>query len=359
MLNRFFATIISFAACMAVCAQGTCTINGKIGNCKLENGKTIKKVCLTSTDEYGRCSVLGTAKVKKGAYSFKYTIPQDAPVVQYAITGFGDKCIKFFVEPGEVTINTEDAANPCNSDVTGTPVNDTYAEYKKIIGKYDASIAAEKIKMESERIKFLIDHNSSPIAPLEMEHSVMPYLTEAYAEQTVRSVSATLHDHPYYTSFRNAMLARALKVGNEVPNIAVEMNDGTVKRIEDYRGKYVLIDFWASTCEKSMKEREVLKELYGLIKERLDEFVIISISLDKNEAAWKNAIKENGLEQSGWMHGCDATGKTIGYFGAESTPRLILVAPEGRAISLNMNTDELIERVEQILSGDLYYLDQE
>ena len=82
MRHRLIATIFSFIACFAVYAQDVCVINGKIADDKLANGKAIKKVFLTSADEYGRRTVVAEAKVKKGSYTFKYKVSADAPVMQ-------------------------------------------------------------------------------------------------------------------------------------------------------------------------------------------------------------------------------------------------------------------------------------
>lgn len=391
MRHRLIATIFSFIACFAVYAQDVCVINGKIADDKLANGKAIKKVFLTSADEYGRRTVVAEAKVKKGSYTFKYKVSADAPVMQYTITGFdNEKGIKLFVEPGTVTVNTATAQNPCQSKLSGTPTNDLYEEYKQIDINADEKVAkavealaqqngkewleskegkqevkrieaTERIKREADRIRFLIDHNASPMTPLEMECRVMPYLSNAYAEQMMKSVYTPLQKHPYYQSFRNAVLARNIKVGNEVPDIAITLRDGKTVKLNDNRGKYILLDFWASTCEKSMQNRNTLKELYQATKEEQDKFVIVSLSLDSDKNAWGNELDNNGLALDGWVQGNDTMGTesiAAKQFGVKKTPHMILIDPEGRAISLNMEADEVQMRVEQILEGDLYYLDQ-
>lgn len=391
MRHRLIATIFSFIACFAVYAQDLCVINGNISDDRLANGKAIKKVFLASTDEYGNRTVVAEAKVKKGSYTLRYKIPANAPVMQYIITGFdNDKGIKLFVEPGTVVVSTAAATAPCCSKLGGTPTNDLYEKYKQIdinaAGKVAKAVAAleqqngkewleskegkqevkrieatERIKRESDRIRFLIDNNASAMTPLEMEHTVMPYLSSAYAEQMVKSVSAVLYKHPYYQSFRNAVLARNIKVGNEVPDIAITLRDGKVVKLNDYRGKYILLDFWASTCEKSMQGRTILKELYQTTKEQQDKFVMVSISLDNDRNAWSNALDNSGTTLDGWVQGNDVMGtESIGakLFGVKGTPHMILIDPEGRAISLNMEIDEVQMRVEQIMEGDLYYLDQ-
>lgn len=391
MRHRLIATIFSFIACFAVYAQDVCVINGKIADDKLANGKAIKKVFLTSADEYGRRTVVAEAKVKKGLYTFKYKVSADAPVMQYTITGFdNEKGIKLFVEPGTVAVNTATAQNPCQSKLSGTPTNDLYEEYKQIDINADEKVAkavealaqqngkewleskegkqevkrieaTERIKREADRIRFLIDHNASPMTPLEMECRVMPYLSNAYAEQMMKSVYTPLQKHPYYQSFHNAVLARILKVGNEVPNIAITSGDGKATRLNDYRGKFILLDIWASNCEKSMQSRETLKEIYDIIKEQQDNFIIISLSVDNDKAAWNNATSTNGTLLNGWVQGIDPIGAdspNIKLLGVDATPRMILIDPEGRLISRDLKSDEALMRVEQILEGDLYYLDQ-
>ena len=391
MRHRLIATIFSFIACFAVYAQDVCVINGKIADDKLANGKAIKKVFLTSADEYGRRTVVAEAKVKKGSYTFKYKVSADAPVMQYTITGFdNEKGIKLFVEPGTVAVNTATAQNPCQSKLSGTPTNDLYEEYKQIDINADEKVAkavealaqqngkewleskegkqevkrieaTERIKREADRIRFLIDHNASPMTPLEMECRVMPYLSNAYADQMMKSVYTPLQKHPYYQSFRNAVLARNIKVGNVVPDIAITLRDGKTVKLNDNRGKHILLDFWASTCEKSMQNRNTLKELYQATKEEQDKFIIVSLSLDSDKNAWGNALDSNGLALDGWIQGNDTMGTesiAAKQFGVKKTPHMILIDPEGRAISLNMEADEVQMRVEQILEGDLYYLDQ-
>ena len=391
MLHRFIATIFSFIVCFAVSAQDLCVINGKISDDKLANGKAIKKVFLTSTDEYGRKTVVAEAKVKKGAYTFKYKTLADAPVMQYTITGFDDgKGIGLFVEPGNIVVNTAAATTPCQSSVSGTPTNDSYNEYRNIDrhakentakaiealeqkygkewieskeGKQEVKriTAKERIKSEADRIRFLIDNNASPMTPLEMEKTVLPYLSDAYAEQMVKSISTTLHEHPYYQSFSNAVLARTMKVGNEVPDITITLEDGKATKLNDYRGKFILLDIWASNCEKSMQTRETLKEIYEITKAEQGSFIIISLSVDSDKVAWKNAIATNGTLLNGWIQGFDPIGTespNIKLLGVDATPRMILIDPERRLISRDLKSDEALMRVEQILDGDLYYLDQ-
>lgn len=372
MLKRLFSTIVSVAFCLAVGAQGTCVINGNIDEVKAADGKKVKKVYLTRTDELGRMVTVAESKVKKGKYTFRYDLAKDEPVLLYTVTGFGKgKGIEVYVEPGEVAVSTVSAANPCVTTVTGTPTNDTYSEYKKIIeaGSNAAEICTdermksrEAIKCLSQIIRFFIDHNASPMTPLEIERYLLHQLSPAYAEQMLNSISTSLYNHPYYLSLRNKVLAGNLKVGSEVPNVLLPMLGGETKQLNDFRGKYVVLNFWSSGCDKSAAMLEEMRNLYNVVKESEEQFVIISFALDSDKASWENAVKSSGTALGGWLHACDGAAvdsPAAKLLGVDKTPKILLVEPEGLAVSLDMDVDEVVMRVEQILSGDLYYLDQQ
>lgn len=385
MLHRILSTIIAAFVCVAVSAQGVCVINGNIAD-----GKKIKKVALTRTDELGRTIEVATAKVKKGTYTFKYQLAENEPVLQYVITGIGQAGIKLFVEPGEVTVNTPSVDAVEESTVSGTPTNDAYAEYNAIFtagadevaallavlearngkewmesaeGKAAAKriMARETVKTESQALRYLIDNNASPMTPLVIEHTLLPKLTAAYADQMLKTIHFSLDTHPYYLSLRNRVLANDLKVGNELPDITLPLSNGEVKTLHDFRGKYVVLNFWANGCSKSADMLAEMKNLYEVVKENQDQFVMISVALESDAAAWQAALESNGMNCEGWLNACDLAGTdspAAKLLGVVKAPKIILVEQEGRAVSLDMDVDEVVMRVEQILDGDLYYFDQ-
>ena len=157
------------------------------------------------------------------------------------------------------------------------------------------------------------------------------------------------------------MLANTLKAGTEAPDITLPLVSGEVKHLTDYRGKHVILSYWTD-AEKATEMFAELENVYKATKEQRDEYVIISISLADDVAEWKKTVKALGYDREGWLHACDGAGigsPAAKRFGVENTPKIILVEPEGHAVSLDMEIDEMLLRIEQILSGDLYYLDME
>ena len=391
MYNRIFSIIVAIATCLAASAQRTCVINGHIVDNQLAGGEKVKKVYLTHTNELGQVLTVATAKVKNGCYTFKYELDENEPVLQYVITGWGTaQGVELFIEDGEVIVNTPAAIHPEQSTVVGTPTNELYAEYKAIASNgYNSIIqqvaeleelhgkawletvegkaevkrvkAKEAIKTEAEALRFLIDHNASPMTPWVIEHSLFSKLSAAYAEQMTKTIAVSLHEHPYYYSLRNAMLASTLRVGSTAPDITLPLFSGETKHLNDYLGKYVILNFW-SDREKASEMFAALESVYEMVQEQREQYVVISVSLEHDIPTWMKAVKDLSLDREGWLHACDGAGinsPAAKRYGVKDAPKIILIEPEGHAVSLDMEIDEIGMRIEQILSGDLYYLDME
>lgn len=392
MLNRIITLTIALTTIICAQAQEVCIIKGVIENDSLAySDEKIKKVYLARIDESERMVNIDSAKVKKGKYTFKYKMQKDEPVMMYFITGFDNGQINVFLEPGKISINTEKASYPSNSKVSGTPTNDLYVEYKKIYGacvqeqmdtlhalleskgedwmnsdegfQYRLRKGALSImKCNSNRIKFLLDNNDSPLAPLMFHREIINMIDDAYAQQIVNTINPSLHNHPYYRSLSNSVLAREIKEGSVLPDITIPLHDGTQSFLNDYRGKFVLLHFWASWCTPCKKSIPVFKKLYDETRKYADKFTIVGFSLDKNKEEWLNAIKEYDIDQEGWIHGSDLLSwgsPTIKMLNIGGIPYTFLLDPEGRLISQTLLGEELIEKVLQIMEGDLYYLDKQ
>ena len=89
-----------------------------------------------------------------------------------------------------------------------------------------------------------------------------------------------------------------------------------------------------------------------------DKFALISFSVDDKEKAWKDAISSKNINKEHWVHASDllAWGSPAArMLGVKAIPMIFLIDPEGRMISSSLRGEELVRRVRQIMSGDLYY----
>ncbi len=123
-------------------------------------------------------------------------------------------------------------------------------------------------------------------------------------------------------------------------------SEGNPFTLSSLRGKYVLIDFWASWCKHCRDEHPNLKRLYKKYED--ENFEIVSVSLDSNKDTWLNAIKYDGIS---WIQVCDLKGsknELAVKYGISSVPQSILVDPNGLVITKNLRGEPLNEKLRSI-----------
>jgi thiol-disulfide isomerase/thioredoxin len=120
----------------------------------------------------------------------------------------------------------------------------------------------------------------------------------------------------------------SLKKGSLIPDLAYANAEGKIIDIKDYRGKYVLIDFWASWCGPCRKSIPAIKELYETHKEK--GFDVLSVSIDTNREAWLKAVHEENMP---WTQVLSPDkDKTLKEFMIIGVPTLFLVDKEGKIV---------------------------
>lgn len=133
--------------------------------------------------------------------------------------------------------------------------------------------------------------------------------------------------------------------GETLPQFDLQQVDGNkVAMSSAVKGKkYYLVDFWASWCNPCRKEIPNLKHQYELYKDK--GFQIVSVSIDKNEAAWKKALNEEKLP---WPNGLDRAGIANAY-KVQFIPAIFLVdGATGKCIAENIRGEELATKLAEL-----------
>jgi thiol-disulfide isomerase/thioredoxin len=118
--------------------------------------------------------------------------------------------------------------------------------------------------------------------------------------------------------------------------------------LADYRGKYVLLDFWATWCGPCVAEIPYLKKVHDKFKERSD-FAMISLSLDKTIAEPREFLKKNDLPWVQGYLGNWSDAKVAGQYGVQGIPAVFLVSPDGKIIESELEGSAILPTLEKRL----------
>ena len=137
------------------------------------------------------------------------------------------------------------------------------------------------------------------------------------------------------------------KEKNIAPEIALPNPAGEEMKLSSLRGKYVLIDFWASWCGPCRVENPNVVRLYN--KYKGDKFEIFSVSLDKDGGKWKQAIEADGLIWD--YHVSDLKGwetSMVEKYQFNGIPHTVLIDPEGKIIAEKLRGPSLERKLQEL-----------
>ncbi|MET1054489.1 MAG: TlpA disulfide reductase family protein [Pedobacter sp.] len=143
---------------------------------------------------------------------------------------------------------------------------------------------------------------------------------------------------------------KAMKVGNSAPELVLKDLNARVFKLSAQRGKYVLLDFWASWCIPCREEHPLLRKLYHDFKN--DGIVFVSVSMDTNDKNWRNAIEKDQLV---WRQLNDPSamgGMLAASYGIKALPFNCIIDPEGKILATKLRGQDLENFLVRLLKKD-------
>lgn len=387
-LKRSVLCAVALLCCADLSAQETrtFTLTGTLRNDRLRGASAPLEQVYLSRMIDGVETVTDTARVVDRSFRFEGEAPAQ-PVMAF-LTGFPNGAIPFFLEAGEITIAPFDADYPLAAVPGGTPTNEDLGEYRSLDNAYvadarkrmaaffnglpqelrdqpqkvssyqNAIFHANTVRQKIGLLRYLQSHLESVMALYVIKHDLYPaFDIEVVEEQFLAALDPKLHSHPLYRELMNQMRADKLTVGAPAPDIEGLDPRGKAVCLSHLKGKYVLVDFWASWCGPCRREFPFLKQA-AQASEANDKFMILSYSLDDKAPEWTAGIEKNGLVHKNWLHISDLKGwqsPAAKLFAVEAVPYTVLLNPKGQVVAFNLRGEAMLAKVKAIISGQESY----
>jgi peroxiredoxin len=301
-------------------------------------------------------------------------------------TGAKEK-IAMLLEGGEnLTVSVEPGAKPKNAPktapapkptirVSGSKQNDQFRtllalqnelqetgkdlmkKYQEAQGRNDAKTMTQieqqynnLAKTNTQKVKAMLPELGTSLVALYATNFLNPDTDFPTLDTLARKFEAAGVNTPQAKSFIGTVARiRGVAVGAEAPEIALPDTNGTTVALSSMRGKYVLIDFWASWCGPCRNENPNVVRMYNKFKDK--GFDILSVSLDQpgKREAWVRAIRNDGLT---WHHVSDLKfwqSEAAQRYGVNAIPATFLVDKTGKIIAKNLRGDALEAKLEEVL----------
>jgi peroxiredoxin len=332
----------------------------------------------------GEKSITDSIRPKNGEFKFKGNIPE--PVVATLIAKFKDQpgggklpreMSQLFLEPSKMELTITESFK--NISAKGSKSHEEFLalikqaesytkKFDALYEQYDSlERAADKegmnrvekaVEQLNDEVKedvygeFLKTHSNSNVALYAIKEYAGWDIDPAKVEPLFNSLSSPVKAWPSARALKERIeVAKKTAIGNYAMDFTQNDTLGKPVSLSSFRGKYVLVDFWASWCGPCRRENPNVVKVFNKFSDK--NFTILSVSLDRPDAKdkWLYAIHKDGLT---WTHVSDLKywdNAVAKKYGIRAIPQNLLLDPKGKIIAKNLRGADLDVKLSEIFGN--------